>query len=88
MSSRTAKKRRTARPMEIGEAEETYGFHRWGANYLSVGDDGNLRVHPTKEPDVWIDLMDVVARMRRRHPRSRSRRTPRAPVLAGGVASV
>ena len=40
--------------MEISEAEEIYGIHRWGAGYCSVGDDGRLRVHPSKEKDVWI----------------------------------
>ena len=70
MSSKTTKKRRTARPMEVSEAEETYGIHRWGAEYFAIGDDGNVRVHPTKDPNVWVDLMDVVGRMRRRRVRT------------------
>ncbi len=56
--------------MEPHEAEETYGIHRWGAGYFRVGDDGNLRVHPTKDPDTWVDLADVVARMKRRRVRT------------------
>ncbi len=56
--------------MDIREAEETYGIHRWGAGYFSVGDDGNLRVHPTKEEGVWVGLLDIVGRMRRRRFRT------------------
>jgi arginine decarboxylase len=70
LSTRSARKRRTKRPMEISQAEETYGIHRWGAGYFSVGDSGLLRVHPTKQPDVWVDLMDVLLRMRRRRART------------------
>jgi arginine decarboxylase len=52
------------------EAEELYGIHRWGAGYFRVGDDGHLRCHPTMEDDVWVDLVDVLEKMRRKrqHP--------------------
>ena len=56
--------------MQRSEAEETYGIHRWGAGYFSVGDEGHLRVHPTKEPEVWIDLPTVLDRLKQRRVRT------------------
>ena len=70
VATKSTKGRRKSRPMERHEAEETYGIHRWGAGYFSVGDGGHLRVHPTKEPDVWVDLHDTVTRMKRRRVRT------------------
>jgi arginine decarboxylase len=32
------------------DASELYDVARWGKGYFSVGDNGNLFVHPTKEP--------------------------------------
>jgi len=56
--------------MTSSEAEELYGIHRWGAGYFAVGPDGHLRCHPTQEPDVWVDLVEVIEslRARRQHP--------------------
>ncbi|MCG3135074.1 MAG: Biosynthetic arginine decarboxylase [Planctomycetes bacterium] len=57
---------RTSRPMSPAEAEDLYGFHRWGAGYFAVGANGNLRVHPTREKDLWVDLPEILDALRRK----------------------
>ena len=42
------------------DASELYEVERWGKGYFSVGDDGHVRVHPTKDPSRWIDLKQLV----------------------------
>lgn len=42
------------------EASELYDVSRWGKGYFSVGENGNLLVHPTKEPNRKIDLKQLV----------------------------
>jgi len=44
----------------VTDASELYEIERWGKGYFSVGENGNLRVHATKEPDRWIDLKQLV----------------------------
>ena len=44
----------------VTDAAETYDVASWGKGYFSVGDNGNLLVHPTKEPDRRIDLKQLV----------------------------
>ncbi|MBV8828473.1 MAG: biosynthetic arginine decarboxylase [Acidobacteriaceae bacterium] len=42
------------------DASELYDVASWGKGYFSVGENGNLFVHPTKEPDRSIDLKQLV----------------------------
>ncbi len=42
------------------DAAELYDVASWGKGYFSVGDNGNLFVHPTKEPHRRIDLKQLV----------------------------
>src|SRR5215471_10153324 len=42
------------------DAAELYEIDRWGKGYFSVGDNGQVRVHPTKEPGRSIDLKQLV----------------------------
>jgi arginine decarboxylase len=67
LAKKRLKHRDNGRPMTPSEAEDLYGVHRWGAGYFAVGDDGHLRVHPTKEPELWIDLFQVVEKLRRKN---------------------
>ena len=67
MAKKRAKSHENGRPMTTSEAEDLYGIHRWGAGYFAVGDDGHLRCHPTKEPDLWIDLFQVIEKLRRKN---------------------
>ncbi len=67
MAKKRAKHKDNGRPMTPSEAEDLYGIHRWGAGYFAVGDDGHLRVHPTKEPELWVDLFQVIEKLRRKN---------------------
>jgi arginine decarboxylase len=42
------------------DASELYDVASWGKGYFSVGDNGNLWVHPTKEPSRGIDLKELI----------------------------
>jgi arginine decarboxylase len=42
------------------EAAELYDVASWGKGYFSVGENGNLLVHPTKELNRKIDLKELV----------------------------
>ncbi|MFL6415629.1 MAG: biosynthetic arginine decarboxylase [Bryobacteraceae bacterium] len=42
------------------EAAELYDVASWGKGYFSVGENGNLLVHPTKEQSRFIDLKELV----------------------------
>ncbi len=47
----------------ITDASEIYEVPRWGKGYFSVGPNGNLLVHPSKDPAVSIDLKELVDRV-------------------------
>src|ERR1700752_288690 len=42
------------------EAAELYDVSSWGKGYFSVGKNGNLWVHPDKDPSRAIDLKELV----------------------------
>jgi arginine decarboxylase, biosynthetic len=42
------------------DAAELYDVAAWGKGYFSVGDNGHLWVHPTKEPNRRVDLKNLV----------------------------
>src|SRR6188768_3931309 len=42
------------------EASELYDVGSWGKGYFSVGKNGNLWVHPAKDPARGIDLKELV----------------------------
>ncbi len=48
------------------DAAEMYEVARWGKGYFSVAEDGHVRVHPTKDPDRWLDLKQLVDRLQLR----------------------
>jgi arginine decarboxylase len=45
------------------DAGELYDVASWGKGYFSVGADGHLWVHPTKEPNRSIDLKELVEKL-------------------------
>ncbi len=55
-ASRLNRTWRVGDPWSIAEASELYEIARWGQGYFSIGESGNVHVHPTKEPDRFIDL--------------------------------
>src|SRR6188508_1976094 len=42
------------------DATETYEIARWGQGYFSIGENGHVKIHPTKEPDRSIDLKQLI----------------------------
>ena len=45
------------------DAAELYEVERWGNGYFSVGTNGNLLVHPDRNPDRSIDLKKLIDRL-------------------------
>ena len=50
----------------VAEAGELYDLPRWGNGYFSIGDNGNLRVHPDRNLARWIDLKTLVDQLQLR----------------------
>ena len=48
------------------DATELYEIARWGKGYFSIGDNGQVKVHPTQEPARSIDLKQLVDDLQRR----------------------
>ncbi|MBY0507338.1 MAG: biosynthetic arginine decarboxylase [Bryobacteraceae bacterium] len=48
------------------DANELYDVSRWGKGYFSVGQNGHLWVHPSKEPGRQIDLKNLIDTLRLR----------------------
>jgi len=44
----------------VAESAELYDITRWGQGYFSVGDNGHLWVHPTKDPQRGIDVKRLI----------------------------
>ncbi len=50
----------------VNDSSELYEVARWGGGYFSVGADGNLQVHPRRDPEQSFDLKEVIDRLRAR----------------------
>jgi arginine decarboxylase len=48
------------------DAADLYEIARWGKGYFSIGDEGHVLVHPTKEAHRAIDLKQLVDRLQMR----------------------
>jgi arginine decarboxylase len=48
------------------DASELYEVPSWGKGYFSVGPNGNLLVHPTKDATRFIDMKELVERLQAR----------------------
>jgi arginine decarboxylase len=44
----------------VTDAAELYEIERWGKGYFTIGANGHVWVHPSKEPQRAIDLKDLV----------------------------
>src|SRR5687767_8338231 len=42
------------------DATEMYEIARWGQGYFSIGENGHVKIHPTKEVDRSIDLKQLI----------------------------
>ena len=57
---------RAGDPWSVTDANELYEVDRWGKGYFSVGANGNLLVHATKDPAKSIDLKQLMDHMQLR----------------------
>jgi arginine decarboxylase len=53
-------------PWSAADASELYEVARWGKGYFAIGEDGSVRVHPTKDPQRAIDLKKLVDQLQLR----------------------
>ena len=59
-TSRPTRAWRQGDPWTVTDASELYEIQRWGKGYFSIGSNGQVQVHATKEPDRAIDLKQLV----------------------------
>jgi arginine decarboxylase len=59
-TSRITRTWRHGDPWTVTDATELYEIERWGKSYFSIGPNGHVRVHATKDPERWIDLKQLV----------------------------
>src|SRR5689334_14838065 len=45
------------------DASELYDVPAWGKGYFSVGENGHLWVHPSKDPQRAIDIKELVEKL-------------------------
>ena len=50
----------------ITDAAEMYDVPRWGKGYFSINNLGHIQVHPSKDPNLAIDMKDLVERLQLR----------------------
>jgi arginine decarboxylase len=50
----------------VSDARELYDVEGWGKGYFSIGENGNLWVHPHKDPKVGVDLKKLVDQLQMR----------------------
>jgi arginine decarboxylase len=55
--------REPAERWTTADAAELYDVAAWGKGYFSVGDNGHVLVHPTKDTNRSIDLMELVEKL-------------------------
>ena len=59
-TSRIAPAWRQGDPWTVTDAAELYEIERWGKHFFSIGPNGHVRVHATKETGRSIDLKQLV----------------------------
>jgi arginine decarboxylase len=59
-TSRVTRAWRQGDPWTVADASELYEVERWGKGYFSIGQNGHVRVHATKDPERAIDLKQLV----------------------------
>lgn len=51
---------------KIQDAVDMYGVRNWGKGYFSINKAGHVQVHPTKRPDRFVDLKELVDQLQAR----------------------
>jgi arginine decarboxylase len=46
-------------PWTLDDARELYNLDSWGVGFFGVNDKGHVTVHPTKDPELGLDLFEV-----------------------------
>ncbi len=59
----TALLREPADRWTIAEASDLYDVASWGKGYFSIGDNGHVWVHPSKDPARGIDLKELIDKL-------------------------
>jgi arginine decarboxylase len=59
-TSRVTRAWRPGDPWTVTDASELYEVERWGKGYFSIGANGHVQVHATKDPEKSIDLKQLV----------------------------
>lgn len=54
------------RPWSVEDSDRLYGVSQWGLGYISIGDDGHARVHPSRTDQPSVDLWQLVQDLRER----------------------
>ena len=55
-TSRVTRAWRQGDPWTVTDAAEHYEIDRWGKNFFSIGPNGHIRVHATKDTGRSVDL--------------------------------
>jgi arginine decarboxylase len=53
-------------PWSIKDSATLYAIDKWGTDYFSINAAGNVQVHPSGDPDVAVDLKQLVDQLRQR----------------------
>ena len=59
-TSRVTRAWRQGDPWTVTDASELYEIDRWGKDFFSIGPNGHVRVHATKDPEKSIDMKQLV----------------------------
>ncbi len=51
---------------DIDDATELYEVSQWGQGYFSISNDGNLQVHPDRDPERAIDFPELIEQLQLR----------------------
>ncbi len=51
---------------KIQDSAETYGIEHWGKNYFTINAEGNVAIHPEKDPNRSIDLKKLIDQLQLR----------------------
>jgi arginine decarboxylase len=51
---------------KIHDAIEMYGVRTWGKGYFAINKAGHLQVHPSKRPDRFVDLKELIDQLQAR----------------------
>jgi arginine decarboxylase len=50
----------------VRDSAQLYGISNWGSPYFSIGDNGNVQVHPHGPESARVDLLELLQELRRR----------------------